>query len=158
VSHDTRNIQWPMTFDTPQRKNHSVRYVDILPKEVRSNQRHLSLKLLNYFLNEKRTYSKTIYEVIETPRDDNIVVNGNEESNDARRNANATEPGMDSCPYAESTQSHSLAHAEFNEKQRNSFKHQHHHEWNQKSSCGKFKNKFIRNAFLPTLVREHICL
>lgn len=71
--------------------------------------------------NPRDTHSKAIYKIENTPSDYNIVVDGDEKRNDARRDADAAQPGMDCVPHAQSAQSHPLTHAEFNQEQRDAF-------------------------------------
>lgn len=49
---------------------------------------------------DKKTYSKTIYKVENTPSDYNIVVDGDEKRNDTRRNPDAAQPRMNCVPHS----------------------------------------------------------
>lgn len=82
----------------------------------------------------KKTYSKAIEEVVETPGDDDIVVEGDKQGDDAGGDSDATEPRMDLVPHAESAQSHSLSDAEFNQEQGYTLQHQHDHERNEEGT------------------------
>lgn len=84
-----------------------------------------------------KTHPKTVYEVINTPSDDNIIIYSNKQRYNAGGNANATEPWMNRCPHAQRAKAHSLTHSEFNQEQWNAFQHQHHHEGYQKCAYKK---------------------
>lgn len=49
------------------------------------------------------THLEAVEEVEEAPRNDDIVVQGHEQGDDARGDADATEPGMDLVPHAQGT-------------------------------------------------------
>lgn len=63
----------------------------------------------------KETHLKAVEEVVEAPRNDDIVVERYEQGDNAGGDADATQPGMDLIPHAQGAESHLLADAELNE-------------------------------------------
>lgn len=93
------------------------------------------LKVVKKNYSHSVTHSKTIEQIEKAPRNDDIVVQSHKQSDNARGNSYAAQPRMYCVPYAQRTESHFLANAQFDKKQRYAFEYQHDHERYQKSTC-----------------------
>lgn len=103
-------------------------------------------------------YPKRIEEVVEAPGDDDIVVESNEEGHDAGGNAYATEPRVNRVPDTESTLTHSLTKAQFDQEERNPLQNQHHEEGNEESTCEIVKRITLSFFLCDVSLRDKLCV
>lgn len=71
----------------------------MLPMEVDTRE----IKFIRNFKNTdmwQGTHSKTVYEVIDTPSDNNIIIYSNKQRHNAWRNADTAEPRMNCSPHS----------------------------------------------------------